>query len=283
MKRVLLRIGGLALIIAAVSGLVFSIAALVVVLRAKDEVTAAILARLDLASQALDATAEGLTVVDASLAKAQTALGALEATTEGVAVTIGDNQPLVDGLAALMGEDLPASITATQKSLTRVEASAKVVDDTLSGLNSLPFIGSLVYAPQTPLHTSLAEVSNSLDALSASFRQMEASLNTTGDNLERVKTDVEAVADNIGEIAPSLADAKGVVGRYQGVVASLRADVGSLRAGLPGWLNLTGWGMALLFVWLGIAQIGLLSQGLEMVGRSAQRRLEIGGEKQETG
>lgn len=268
MKRFLLRFGGLALITAGASGLVFSLVALALVARVKEGATTAILARIDLANQALDATAEGLLVVSASLTKTQTTLDLLETTTEGVAKTLGENKPFIDGLASLVGEDLPASITATQQSLAGVEASAKVVDDTLAGLSSLPLIGTLVYAPQVPLHTSLAEVSDSLDTLSASFRQMQANLNTTGANLERVKADIEAVAHNIGAMDASLRDAQGVVSRYQSVVASLQADMRTLRGELPGWLNLAAWGIALILVWLGVAQIGLLSQGLEMLGRS---------------
>lgn len=268
MKRYLLRLGGLVLIIAGASGLMFSIVALAFVAHAKEGATTAILARIDLASQALDATAEGLIVVSTSLTRAQTTLGMLGATTEGVAKTLGESKPLIDDLASLAGEDLPASITATQQSLARVEASAKVVDDTLTGLTNLPFIGTLVYAPQEPLHTSLAEVSDSLGTLSASFRQMQANLNTTGDNLERVKTDVEALARNIGAMDTSLRDAQGVVSRYQSVVASLQADMRTLRGELPGWLNLASWGLAFILVWLGVAQVGLFSQGLEMLGRS---------------
>lgn len=268
MKRFLLRLGGLVLITAGASGLVFSLVALAFVARAQAGATTAILARIDLASQMLDATAEGLLVVSASLTKTQTTLDLLETTTEGVAKTLGENKPLIDRLATLAGEDLPASITATQRSLAGVEASAKVVDDTLAGLNSLPFISTLVYAPQVPLHTSLAEVSASLGTLSASFQQMQANLNTTGANLERVKTDIEAVARNIGAMDASLRDAQGVVSRYQSVVASLQADMRTLRGELPDWLNRVAWGIALILIWLGVAQIGLLSQGLEMLGRS---------------
>mgnify|MGYP000053029214 CR=1 FL=1 len=268
MKRFLLRLGGLALIVAGAFGLMFSLVALAFVARAKEGATTAILARVDLASQALDATAEGLIVVSASLTRAQTTLGVLEATTEGVARTLGESKPLINDLASLAGEDLPASITATQRSLAGVEASAKVVDDTLAALTSLPFIGTLVYAPQEPLHTSLAEVSDSLGTLSTSFQQMQADLNTTGDNLERVKTDVETLARNIGAMDASLRDAQGVVSRYQGVVASLQADMHTLRGELPSGLNLVAWGIALILIWLGVAQVGLLSQGLEMLGRS---------------
>jgi hypothetical protein len=66
----------------------------------------------------------------------------------------------------------------------------------------------------------------------------------------------------------SLRDAQGVVSRYQGVVASLQADMRTLRGELPSGLNLVAWGIALILIWLGVAQVGLLSQGLEMLGRS---------------
>jgi len=266
MKRLLTRVLGLVLIVGGLSGLVFCIAALVVIAHTSEQITAGVMARVELVSRALDTTADGLSLADASLKKAQGTFSLMITATHSLAQSIGDNKPLVDSFATLASEDLPATITATQTSLAAAQASAKLVDDTLSLLSALPFAQVLHYAPPVPLHTSLAEISHNLDGLSASFQKMQAGLHTTSGNLERVATDITNLADKMEEIASSLTDARGVISRYQEVVISLQADLLRLHTGLPGWLRLARWGISLVLVWLGIAQLGLLVQGLELIG-----------------
>jgi hypothetical protein len=268
MRRLLIRTGGLALVVAGAAGLIFIIAALVVVMRVREQATTGILARIDVADRALSATAQGLSVVDTSLTNAQATLGAIQLTTLGLAQAIGDNKPLVESLATLTGEDLPNSITATQQSLSRVEDSARVVDDTLAALNSVPFLGQLVYAPEESLSESLGNLNESLDSLWVTFRDVRTNLETTADNLDRVQSDIETVGENLGAIDDSLGDAEGVVDNYEQVVASLQTDLRTLRDRLPDWLNLGVAVIALILIWLGIAQIGLFSQGLELITRS---------------
>ncbi len=265
MKRLFIRVLGLVFVAGGVSGFIFCIAALVIMGRTGEQVTAGVMARVELVSRALDTTADGLSLADASLRKAQGTFSLMITATHSLAQSIGDNKPLVDSFATLAGEDLPATITATQTSLAAAQASAKLVDDTLSLLSALPFAQGLHYAPPVPLHTSLAEISHNLDGLSASFQKMQAGLHTTSGNLERVATDITNLADKMDEIAGSFVDAQGVIGRYQGVVAGLQADLLRLRSGLPGWLRLARWGISLVLVWLGIAQLGLLVQGLGLI------------------
>lgn len=273
MKQFLARLIGITLILGAILGLVFSIAGLVVVSRVEYQVTNRTLAGLNLLDRALVATADGLSVADESLREAEDTVASLETTTLGMSQTISDTIPLVDSVANLVGEDLPDSIGAAQTALAAAESSAQVVDDTLALLAALALLGGVEYAPPVPLHTSIAQVSDSLDSLPASFSEMQIGLDTTANNLARIETDIAGIADNIGQTDASLADARSVVAQYQAVVADLQAEVVTIREGLPRWLRLLRWGISLTLVWLGIAQLGLLSQGLEIIRRSQGRQL----------
>jgi methyl-accepting chemotaxis protein len=264
-KQLLTRFVGFILVIGAILGLAFSIAGLVVVSRVERQVTARVLTGLDMLDRSLAATADGLSVADESLREAGDIVAATETATLGMSQTISDTIPLVNSVAALVGEDLPNSIGAAQTALDSAAASAKVVDDTLAVLATLAVLGGAEYAPPVPLHASIAQVSDSLDSLPASFSEMERGLNTTADNLARIETDVAGMADNIGQIDTSLAGAQSVIDQYQGVVRELQAELATIREGLPRWLHWLRWGISLTLVWLGIAQLGLLSQGLEMV------------------
>jgi methyl-accepting chemotaxis protein len=252
MKQLLTRLVGFILVIGAILGLILSIAGLVIVSSVENQVTTRIVAGLDLLDSALDSTADGLSVADKALVEAGDTVRSLETTTLGVSQTISDTIPLVDSVATLVGEDLPSSISAAQTALTAAESSA------LSGVE---------YEPPVPLHTGIAQISGSLDRLPAAFTEMERGLDTTSSNLARIETDVAWLSGSIGQIDTSLDDARSVVGQYQSVVVSLRAELASTRETLPRWLGWLRWGISLILVWLGIAQLGLLSQGLELVRR----------------
>jgi hypothetical protein len=267
MKQLLARLVGFILVIGAILGLILSIAGLVIVSSVENQVTTRIVAGLDLLDSALGSTADGLSVADKALVEAGDTVRSLETTTLGVSQTISDTIPLVDSVATLVGEDLPSSISAAQTALTAAESSAKVADDTLALLAALALLSGVEYEPPVPLHTGIAQISGSLDRLPAAFTEMERGLDTTSSNLARIETDVAWLSGSIGQIDTSLDDARSVVGQYQSVVVSLRAELASTRETLPRWLGWLRWGISLILVWLGIAQLGLLSQGLELVRR----------------
>jgi hypothetical protein len=59
-----------------------------------------------------------------------------------------------------------------------------------------------------------------------------------------------------------------VITKYQDIVGELRGEVAEVRRDLPGWLSAVRVGVSLVLLWLGIAQIGLLTQGWELILRS---------------
>ena len=268
MKQTLTRLVGFVLIAGAILGLTLSVAGLVILPRVERMVTTRALAGLDLLDRTLAATADGLSVADEALGRAVDSVALLQTTTQGVSQAIGDTVPLVDTVADMMGEDLPESIRAAQTALTAAQSSAKLADDTLSLLAAVPLLGLGEYAPAVPLHTGLGHISDSLGSLPASFSQMEQGLKTSSGNLARIEGDVAGLADQIGQIDSSLAQTRSVVTQYQSVVGDLQVEVAALRDGLPRWLRWLRWGLSLGLIWLGIAQLGLLSQGLEMVRRT---------------
>jgi hypothetical protein len=70
------------------------------------------------------------------------------------------------------------------------------------------------------------------------------------------------------DIGASMADAESVLAKYQEIVGELRGEVAKVRRDLPGWLSALRLGISLVLLWLGIAQIGLLTQGWELIQRS---------------
>ena len=57
-------------------------------------------------------------------------------------------------------------------------------------------------------------------------------------------------------------DAQLVLTQYEDIVADLHEQVSRVRGSLPTWLGWLRLGGTIALVWLGITQIGLISQGL---------------------
>jgi hypothetical protein len=267
MKRLVTLIAGIALVAAGVAGLILSIAGIVVLARVERVVEPVMMKQVELIDRTLATTAEGLALAETSLALAADTATSLETAVAGAGQAVGDTAPMVDSVADLLGEQLPATIRATQDTLASVATSAKLVDDVLSVVTAIPLLGTERYDPEVSLHQGLADVAASLDEVPISLGVAQEELTSTSGNLEGLHEDLTVMADDIGQLSTSLESAKSVVARYQGTVADLQALVASVRQGLPGWLRLLHLVLSFVLVWLGIAQIGLMIQGWELIGR----------------
>jgi hypothetical protein len=168
----------------------------------------------------------------------------------------------------MVGEQLPETLKATQDTLASVAQSAQLIDDVLAVVTAIPFLGLQSYNPETPLHEGLGDVASSLDEIPTSLIAAQEGLDIASGSLEGLQGSFTAIAESIASLATSLGNAQSVVVQYQGVVDDLQELVVSVKQGLPQWLQWLQLGLSLVLVWLGIAQIGLLTQGWELIARS---------------
>ncbi len=267
MKRLVMCIAGIAMVAAGVAGIILCIAGIVVLARVERIVEPVMMKQVELIDRTLATTAEGLALAETSLALAADTAASLETAVAGVGQAVGDTAPMVDSVADLLGEQLPATIRATQDTLASVATSAKLIDDILSVVTAIPLLGIESYDPEVSLHEGLAEVAASLDEVPISLGAAQEGLTSASGNLEGLQEDFTVMADNLGQISTSLESAQSVVVRYQGTVADLQALAASVRQGLPGWLRLLHLGLSFVLIWLGIAQIGIIIQGWELIRR----------------
>ena len=127
LKQILVRVAGVALIVAAIAGLIFSIAGIIILGPVEAKVETAVTERLELFDRTLTATADGLAVAEASLGKAVTAIESLEGTLAGIGQAVSGTVPTLDQVTELLGESLPATFEATQEVLLSVASSAQLV------------------------------------------------------------------------------------------------------------------------------------------------------------
>ncbi len=261
------RILGVTLAVTAVMGLLLCLFGLVAVWRVKIPLTASLNGSLDLAANSLEITSQGLALADQSLQTATASAATMQTTVETLAKSISDTTPMLISLDTLMGVDLPDSVRSAQSSLSAAQQGAAIIDGMLRALTSVPFVPKDLYNPPVPLQVALGQVSDSLNGLPNTFTTLSASLKTAQGNVQDIKENIQLIADDVGEITASLQDSLDVIHQYQGVVKELQARVVRMQERLPGWMNGLAWGFTIVFIWLGLTQIGLFLQATDLLGR----------------
>lgn len=270
------RIIGITFIVAAIIGLLFSIAGVVLVWVVKDPLTSNILTTLDLISTTLEATSSGLTIADETISNAISDVTTLENTIQTASRAIGDSVPIIEALASLMSESLPDAIEATQTSLVTAEDAARSIESTLRLVTSIPLLPLESYDPDVSFVKALGDVSSSLDPIPDSMKEMESSLNKTKGNLTMISAQVSIISRSIGDLKTSLFELQDVLDQYLNVFSTLQERIDSIYNNLPTIVNVSAWITTFIFIWLGIAQLGLLTQGLERVNWPPSKRLSEG-------
>jgi methyl-accepting chemotaxis protein len=263
------------LIVAGVAGVLFSVVALVVFSRVLSEVQASADRRITQIDRALAATGDGLVIAQNSLDRAEVTMRSLRTTIDGTSQTITDTLPALDRVGVLLCEDLPTTITSTRSALASAQETARVADGLLSTISQFQLIGAEIYNPEVPLNVAIGQVADSLNDLPESLASVQGDLRQTAGNLGEVNAQISSVAGNMDDIGASMADAETVITKYQGIVGDLRGEIVEIRRDLPGWLRAIRVGVSLVLIWLGIAQIGLLTQGWELILRSRAARTEV--------
>ena len=268
MSPLLQRLIGSSLVVAATLGLVFNIAAFFFAPVVSQRAEQSVVDSLVVLDGTLTTTENALDLVDNSISTAEGTLTEAEATTRDVARTIQATAPLLATLASVTEEELPNSISATRQSLNAAEEGATTLEVILFTLNNIPLLDLPAYDPEVPLTQSIRDVSGSLDTLPATFREMSSSLESTGRNLEQVEIGIASLADSFVDATSTIDESRLVAAQYREVVEQQKTVLTTTRASVSTWFRWGTYAVQAVLAWLAIAQLGLLSQGAEMVGRS---------------
>jgi flagellin-like hook-associated protein FlgL len=258
MKTTFVRVSGIALIIAGIGGLLFSLTGIGLVWYFRPKVTDDITTSLRTTQDVLVVTADGLDLAEVSLNNTISSLVALEQTVGATAVTLDTTTPMLNTLVDLTRQDLPRTLDAAQRSLDSAQESARIIDRFLSALSFLPGVN---YNPEVPLNEALQEVANSLNDLPASLDIIETSLGSTSTNLEVMQSDIQLMATDISAIRTSLVDSQVVIDQYQTVVSDLELRLTRMENELPEQITTLAWVLTFVLVWAAFTQFGLTLQG----------------------
>jgi hypothetical protein len=259
------KVIGYTFIVTAVLGLLFSLAGIVLVWTVKAPLTANMFSTLDLIDTTLEATSSGFTIVDETLSNTISDMSSIENTVQTAGNGINDSVPLVQSLSTLLSENIPQAITATQTGLSSLQDASGTIESTLRLVTSIPFLPIESYDPEVSFSAALEDVSKSLDAIPQSLSDMETTMNTTEGNLVMLGAQINIIARNISELKDSFYEIQLVFDQYQDVITELEGRIDAFRGNLQTGITITAWIFTIIFIWLGIAQLALLTQGLERV------------------
>ena len=82
------------------------------------------------------------------------------------------------------------------------------------------------------------------------------------------------MASSIGQIESSVAQYDAVVSGYQQSIAQIQLQLTGLALRLPDIVNGVVWGLTIFLAWMAIAQIGLMTQGWELLTRRTAPTIE---------
>jgi len=280
MKKILYRIIGILLIAAAIGGLIFSLIAMYVVWKVKTPVSEGISSSVGLLTSTLDTTVEGLLLSQQALETSTQSLEALQSTLVATGNAIAASEPFIENVGVLMKDQLPTTIEATQSSLEGVQKSTRLID---SVLKALTIFNRGAYQPDQPLHEAIADVSISLGEIPATMIEMEESLSEATGNLDVIQKDLIFMADSVGEIDKSINEFNYVIEQYIELINGLKLQLENLETNFPTYWNWLASGVTIFLIWMAIAQLGLLTQGLELFRREVnpEDRSESGSDEVE--
>lgn len=262
-RRYASRLTGVIYIVGAIFGLIISLGGLVVLWSTRHSVTTQLTGTVELVGRTLSATHDTITVTATTLRQASTDLDAATKIVGDVSNTLENSSGLIRSSADLVGNNMVGFVTKTQTSLRSVQTSAKVVDDFLRIVSSIPLIGS-GYKPDVPLQDSIANVNKSLEPLPDAFTRMRRDLEVSARNVDTLKTEVEGLTTQIQAIQTSLTEAQRVIDQYQGILADMQQRYDHFQARLPLLLNTLYLGLTFVLIWIFINQLGMLIHGIEM-------------------
>jgi ABC-type transporter Mla subunit MlaD len=256
---------GIGMVCLSILGILLSVFLLYQVWNYRQPVINGLQSSLDHASSLLQTTDEGLGMINQVVSNVYTSTLYLKDATDTLAQTMQSTTRFIDSAGNFIGEDLITTITNTQTALDSAQASAAVIDNILSTISKVPFIG-INYAPTTPLNTALGQVTSSLDPVQESLKSFQTDLSTTQANMQVLIDQLSGLDQKILTINQNLAQAQNTIADYRTEVNSIKLSVVNIKANLSTWITAIASVITLIILSLVAIQIGMLLQGITLLG-----------------
>lgn len=207
----------------------------------------------------LETSQKGLNITEQVITNIYSSTVTLEDSTTSLANTAETSSEFIGSIGSFMGEGLINTITNTQVAIDSAQASAIVIDNILTAMSNIPFIG-IKYNPSRPLNVALGEISASLDPIQSSLWDFKTTLSTTQASMQDFKDQALGLNQNIISLNRNLESARTVIVDYQDQLKSLHDWMNKAVISVSRWLTTICWVITFFIFWLILVQVAILFQ-----------------------
>ncbi|GIV63879.1 MAG: hypothetical protein KatS3mg045_1218 [Bellilinea sp.] len=227
---------------------------------------------LEVTRGALEVTSQTMLLVEDSLRQAEIGLEQVQTTLNGFSSVIETTSGVLEVVSGVLGDEFNGILRDTANAMEGLEKTSRLIDDTLGFISSVPFFGGSQYQPETPLAESVASMRQDLEGIPPALEQISNRLGETADGLQPLPGTIGNLTAQLAGIQNNLSHTHRQLDEYQAVIESYRSELERLTTTLPKVITGFYIGISILLVWIGLAQIGLFTQGLERLKKEQPGR-----------
>lgn len=209
-------------------------------------------------------TKNGLTLIDGALSETEESLTTVSSSLTTLTDSLSNLSQVSLDSGQLIGNNFVDIVNNAQSSLDSSSSAAKLIDDTLNVLSSIPLLG-LDFRPKVPLHTSLTNLSADFNLLPDNLKTIESSLIEISLNVDDLRLSVESMNTQIIDIKSQIEPAKDIITSYQKTTDQMSAAIDHLQTSTPKWLTILSVVISCFMVWMLLIQISPLMQAYELL------------------
>ncbi len=259
------RLLGLVVVLAALVGIVLSVAGAVLSWRGLELVGRRLDGTLVTVQTHLDTITDTLVLMENTVDEAITGLQTVEQTLGQAATALDTTAPMILE-AGTMAENVAGSIEGFNATIPALVTLSESIDTLLRGLARLR-LGN--YNPDKPLPMAIQEIGDNFAPLPEQLRHFGEGVVTVESNVNAIGVNLEGIAGNLRSITTSLADLPDLLDGFVNNMEVIEAQVAGLRTQVATAVDILQIGAVVLFAWLGVSQILPLYLGFRLlVGQS---------------
>lgn len=282
--KIIRRVLGILVMIAGVLGLLISVAGLVGLWMVKPTLVGYLTSTVETINTSISTSQSVMEVTKQALGATVESVDALSVMLSSTATSVEDTAPVIEQVSALMGENLPTTLSSANESLIAAQQAAAVLDSSVQSLQafqmamgSVPLVSAYVvqptqsYDPEKPLAESLGEVASELEELPDMFIELSAGIDKADDSLVTIQSSLDTMSVSVQGISQSLGEYETMIAQSQSSMESLAPILTNIRNNLTTLVNGAFIGLSLFLLWLLAIQVVIFSQGWELYQGTAGR------------
>ncbi len=245
-------------LVGGVAGAIAGLAAAVLAWSIIGETATASSRSVEIADGLLESVSGTVTSVEDALVAVSEGLRTTQQSAADASVTLTQLSALTSNLGELISDDVPGSLDSVRASLAPIQATAGVIDGTLTALS---FFG-VDYDPEIPLDEAIDDLDQRLADIPADLRRQGPLIDSAADSLSEFGSDTLVIAGDLSDLRRELVATARTLAGYQETIADVGLLLDDVETNLTGPLGALKWVMAIIALGLAVTQTVPITFGL---------------------